>query len=69
MVWVLVRRRLSACALPRPSAIASARLANTMVSHSQMVTEIENRLGCSTDNTVVSTEPTQTTKMTGLFTT
>ena len=31
----LVRRSVSACALPRPSATASARLANTTVSHSQ----------------------------------
>ena len=31
----LVRRRVSACALPRPSATASARLANSTVSHSQ----------------------------------
>ena len=31
----LVRRSVSAWALPRPSATASARLANTTVSHSQ----------------------------------
>ena len=31
----LVRRSVSACALPRPSATASARLANSTVSHSQ----------------------------------
>ena len=31
----LVLRSVSACALPRPSATASARLANTTVSHSQ----------------------------------
>ena len=34
--WVSVRvlRRLSACALPRPSAIASAKFANSTVNHS-----------------------------------
>ena len=31
----LARRSVSACALPRPSATASARLAKTTVSHSQ----------------------------------
>ena len=35
MVSVLALRSESACALPRPSATASARLANTTVSHSQ----------------------------------
>ena len=34
---VLALRSVSACALPRPSATASARLANTTVSHSQTV--------------------------------
>ena len=36
LAWVSVRvlRRLSACALPRPSAIASAKLANSTVNHS-----------------------------------
>jgi hypothetical protein len=33
----LVRRSVSACALPRPSATASARLANSTVSQSQTV--------------------------------
>ena len=36
-VSCLVLRRVSACALPRPSATASARLANSTVSHSQTV--------------------------------
>ena len=35
MVSVLARRSVAACALPRPSATASARLAKTTVSHSQ----------------------------------
>ena len=34
-VSVLALRRVSACALPRPSATASARLAKIVVSHSQ----------------------------------
>ena len=37
VVSVLVLRKLSACALPRPSAIASAKLANNTVNHSQRV--------------------------------
>ena len=35
MVSVLVLRRLAACALPRPSAMASAKLANSTVNQSQ----------------------------------
>ena len=35
IVSVLARRSASACALPRPSATASARLAKSTVSHSQ----------------------------------
>ncbi len=65
MVCVRVFLRLSAWALPRPSAIASARLANTIVAQSHSVTETEKTLGASTDRIVVSTEPTQTTKITG----
>ena len=34
LVSVLVLRRRSACALPRPSAMASAKLANSTVNHS-----------------------------------
>ena len=37
-VSVLILRSASACALPRPSAIASAKLANSTVNHSQPVT-------------------------------
>ena len=37
VVSVLGRLSVSACALPRPSAIASAKLANRTVSHSQTV--------------------------------
>ncbi len=67
-VSVLVRRKVSAWALPRPSATASARLANTTVSHSHTVITQANTLGFSIAETVVSTEPTSTTNMTGLFT-
>ena len=37
MVSVLVLRSVSACALPRPSAMASAKLANSTVNHSHNV--------------------------------
>ena len=37
VVSVLVLRRVSACALPRPSAMASAKLANSTVNHSHKV--------------------------------
>ena len=37
-VSVRVLRSVSACALPRPSAIASAKLANSTVNHSQKAT-------------------------------
>ena len=36
MVVERARRKVSACALPRPSAMASAKLAKTTVNHSQM---------------------------------
>ena len=65
VVSVRVLRSVSAWALPRPSATASARLANSTVAQSQTVTETENTDGSSTASTVVSTEPTHTTKMTG----
>src|SRR5665647_55013 len=68
MVSVLVRRRLAACAFPRPSATASARLAKMTVSHSHRTTDQANRLGWMTASTVVSTAPTSTTNMTGMWT-
>ena len=75
-----VARRASAWARPRPSAKASARLANTTVSHSQ--TEIVNvyqagscppPIGLPPKTwmnhvTVVITAPISTTNMTGLRT-
>ena len=48
MVSALVFRSDSACALPRPSATASARLANTTVSQSQNTISQPNQLGVRT---------------------
>ena len=56
---------VAACALPRPSATASARLANSTVSHSQPAMSQPNSVGSATASTVEKTEPTQTTKITG----
>ena len=67
-VSVLARRRVAACALPRPSATASARLANTTVSQSQATTAQAKTLGSVKANTVERTAPTSTTNMTGLRT-
>ena len=63
----MVRRSVSACALPRPSATASARLANSTVSHSQtVIVQAKIELWMIAEY-VVSTEPTSTTNMTGLW--
>ena len=68
-VSVLALRRVSACALPRPSATASARLAKTTVSQSQAVmTQPNPSPGSLIASTVVTTEPTSTTNMTGALT-
>ena len=74
VVWVRDFRRVSACALPRPSAMASAKFANTTVNHS-------HRLICSVNpmlpappirsrsrTSVVSTLPIRTTNITGFRT-
>src|SRR6202000_1750326 len=72
VVSVRVLRRLSAWALPRPSAMASAKLANSTVNHSQTMTWPENsRLPCppkrSRRNRMVATsETTAVMKITGL---
>src|SRR6478672_8923483 len=63
----LVLRSVSACALPRPSATASARLANTTVSHSQTTMVQLNTDGDLIAVYRVSTEPTSTTNMTGFL--
>ena len=66
MVAVLVLRRDSACALPRPSATASARLAKITVSHSQMTISQANQDGSTIASTVLHTAPISTMNMTGL---
>jgi len=76
VVSVRALRKLSACALPRPSAIASAKLANKTVNHSQSVIcnskrvlvtpatgATSPRMSCN----VVKTLPTSTTNITGFF--
>ena len=77
---VRIARRLAAWARPRPSASASARLAKTTVSHSQIVIEKVNQAGSwppprlsppktwISQATVVITAPISTTNMTGLRT-
>ena len=68
-----VLRSVSACALPRPSAIASAKFANSTVNQRNNATSPVNTFSFAVDElrslknrTVVSTEPTPTTNMTGL---
>ncbi len=66
MVSALVFRSDSACALPRPSATASARFANTTVSHSQKKTISQpNQFGSTIARTVLQTAPISTISMTG----
>src|SRR5665213_2018251 len=78
-VSVRVRRSVSAWALPRPSAMASAKLANSTVNHSHNVIWPEKR-ACRpmtllppmtrsrTKKIVVSTETISTQNITGFFT-
>ena len=61
-----VLRRVSAWALPRPSAMASAKLAKSTVNHSQAPTRAAKPSVSRTARTVVRTLPTSTTNMTGL---
>jgi hypothetical protein len=68
-------RRVSACALPRPSAMASAKLANSTVIHSQADTPRMKPAGASPrpvmiackKSTLLKALPTSTTNMTGFF--
>ena len=62
-------RRVSACALPRPSAMASAKFANSTVNQSQSVICRLKAKFCFSRNSnkVVTTLPTSTTNMTGFF--
>ena len=67
-----VLRSASACALPRPSAIASAKFANSTVNHSPSAIAVSNAIGpplttSATIRIVTITETTSTTKMTGFF--
>ena len=72
-VSVLARRSVSACALPRPSAIASAKLAKSTVSQSQnVIWNSKPRSPPPVDGVleqahVVSTLPISTTNMTGFL--
>jgi hypothetical protein len=75
VVCVRILRRLAACALPRPSATASARLANTTVNHSHSEMLMVNQSGAESAAgakasrkaiSVVSTLPISTTNITGL---
>src|SRR2546422_3843024 len=68
-----VLRSASAWALPRPSATASAKLANNTVNHSQAATRPTKTLSAAVavrtsrrNSRVVRTLPTSTTNMTGL---
>ena len=79
VVSLRILRSVAACALPRPSATASAKLAKTTVNQSQSVTAPVNQSGAravgrerrcrAATRTVVSTLPTSTTNMTGFLAT
>ena len=74
MVSPLALRRVSAWALPRPSAIASAKLAKRTVNHShKVICRLKAKLPWWLripwmSSTVVRTLPISTTSMTGFFT-
>ena len=72
VVSLRIARRVAAWALPRPSAIASAKLPKSTVSHSQIATVKANQPGWPVSPTihmtVVNSAPTSTTNMTGLRT-
>ena len=59
-------RSASACALPRPSATASARFAKITVSQSQNTVSQANQLLSPTASTVDQTAPISTMNITGL---
>ncbi len=62
-----ILRRVSAWALPRPSAIASAKLAKTTVRNSQMVIDQSKMPGWAMASMSVTIVPMSTTNMTGFF--
>ena len=65
-----VLRKACACALPRPSAIASAKLANSTVNHSHSaICAMKPRSAVAVKiSTVVTAAPTMVTNMTGFLT-
>ena len=74
VVSLRVLRSVAACALPRPSAIASAKLANSTVNHRNTTTRPANTLSLRLDDPrsrtnriVVRTDPTSTTNITGFL--
>ncbi len=75
MVSLRIFRSVAAWALPRPSATASAKLANRTVNHSHSVTDPVNHSGSIGDakdrsrihSAVVATLPISTTNMTGIL--
>src|SRR5215831_17550612 len=75
-VSLRILRSVSACALPRPSATASAKFANTTVNHSQTLTLMVNHSGSAVfgcriasrrKTSVVRMLPISTTNITGFF--
>ena len=72
IVSARVLRKVAACALPRPSAIASAKLAKSTVNHNHSATSPANTFSFVVDDPrsrkkriVVRTDPTSTTNITG----
>ncbi len=63
-----IRRSVSACALPRPSAMASAKLAKITVRKSQIVMLQKKIPPLAIDSMKVITVPTRTTNITGFLT-
>ena len=63
-----ILRSVSACALPRPSATASAKLANSTVRASQAVIDQSKTPGWAMDSIRVTIVPISTTSITGFFT-
>ena len=66
-VSVRIRRSVSAWALPRPSAMASAKLAKITVRNSHTVIDQEKVLGCLIASRKLMIVPTRTTNMTGFL--
>ena len=69
LVRVRVARSALACALPRPSATASAKFANSTVNQSQMAICVTNSVwpGERKASTVLMAAPIIVTNMTGFF--